>query len=233
MEVVTRGCVLYGILCLVPVTALTFKNCGTKEEPCYHFQNVFNESPDKRGKRVADVILRSFDKHGKKPPKPNGKDHWRSWKPRSPANGNALVPKAKELLAHLKKKAHGDWHVNWEPHRGFNTNDINVQGSKGGHGWHQDAQAYGSLLFLFVAGNDSDNVIRVRGKKSKDERFIHLRSGDCLVFEGQTWHAVNRIRPNTTPFKGKSSWLHNRRMSVLVRQKPPKSKPKRPHYLKK
>jgi len=208
-----------------------FTKYGTKEEPCYHFQNVFGEPPDKRGKTVENCIVRSF---GTKPlPTPTGAGHWRSWQHSCPASGKALRPKARELLKHLKAHCRGDQHVGREPDRSFNCHDINVTGEKGGHAWHQDAQSYGRLLFLFVVGNSSENAIRLGGRHSKKEEVIIMRSGDCLVFEGQTWHAVRKIYPETSPFKDKSEWLHNRRMSVLIRQKAPSTYVKRPRYLEK
>lgn len=208
-----------------------FLRYGTEEEPCFLFKNVFDEPPDRRGKTVENIIVRSF---GNTPlPTPTGAKHWRSWRNDCPASGKALRPKAAELLNHLRVHSRGDWHVNTEPDRDFKCRDINVTGEKGGHGWHQDSQDYGSLLFLFVVGNSSKNVIRLGGKDSNDERNIVVCSGDCLVFEGQTWHTVKKIYPKTSPFKGKNEWLHNRRMSVLVRQKAPKTKMTRPHYLEK
>lgn len=211
----------------------TCTSYGTKVEPCYHFENVFNESEDQRGKMVANAIAGSMQKSGKKLPTPAGKEHWRSWKHGCPASGKALIPKAKELLAYLRAHHKRDWHVSSDPNLGFDCYHINVTGEEGGHAWHQDGQEYGRLLVLFFVGNASENVICVGGKHSKDERTIIVRSGDSLVFEGQTWHTVRRIFPRSSPFKDKQAWLHNRRMSVLVRQHVSKTKPKRPQYLKK
>jgi len=218
-------------LCSTEAMAPRFSKFGTKEEPCYHFANVFDEPPERRGKTVEEYVVKSF---GKNPlPTPTGADHWMSWfQEACPANGKALRPKALELLEHLRAHCRDDWHVDTEPDRDFNCSHINVTGAQG-HGWHQDGQDYGSLLFLFVVGNSSENVICLGGKDSKDEQTIIMQSGDCLVFEGQTWHAVRKIYPETSPFKDESEWLHDRRMSVLVRQKPPRTRVRRPHYLKK
>jgi hypothetical protein len=87
-------------------------------------------------------------------------------------------------------------------------------------------------VFIWAAGNDSESVFRFGGKMGKTEKTIIVHSGDCVVFEGQTWHTVRRCKPNTSPLRN-SSWLHNRRLSVLVRQNGPKTKPKRPSFLKK
>jgi len=204
---------------------------GTKEEPCYHFENVYEEPPHRRGKTVAEAIAWSF---GKMPlPTPSGADKLRSWSHSWPANGKALRPKARELLRYLRDHCRDDWHVDREPDRDFHCGNFSIHGENGSHFWHQDHGVYGRLLFLFVAGNSSENVIRLRGKHSKDEKVIIMQSGDCLVFEGQTWHAVRKIYPKTSPFTDKSEWLHNRRLSVLVRQNAPKVQMRRPHYLKK
>merc|ERR1712226_79066 len=144
------------------------------------------------------------------------------------------VPMAKKMLEHLKKKYPKIPHFHKESGRKFNTRNINVAGPKGhGQGWHQDSEGYGRLVFVFVAGNTSENSFRLGGKKSKDEKTRECRSGDCMVFEGQTWHSVKKIKPGTSPFKNKKGWLGSRRMSVLLRQVKPKKVPGKPGFLKK
>merc|ERR1711924_581900 len=97
-----------------------------------------------------------------------------------------------------------------------------------------DAQAYGNLVFVWVAGNTCESCIRLGGWKSKDENTIILYSGDCMVFEGQTWHTVRACFPLTSPFHD-GAWLPNRRLSVLVRQRNARARhvPKKPWFLKK
>jgi hypothetical protein len=210
-----------------------FPNLGTKMEPCYVFRNVFKEAKGERGKKMKEIMKASFKKNGKPMPKPTGKKHWKSWENGQPANGKGLIPKTKQLLAYLKKHRSGDRHVGTPPGQGFWCKSINITGADGDHGWHQDSQDYGRLLFLFVAGNTGKNILRFGGKKSKKERSFTLNSGDCLVFEGQTWHTLKKIYKMTSPWKDKHAWLYNRRMSVLVRQCAPKKAPSRPHFLKK
>lgn len=212
---------------------LTFTSHGTKEEPCYHLKDVFHESPGQRGKTVEKAIARSFT--GKQLPAPTGSEHWRSWEEKQPMDGRALIPKAKEIIAYLRarRECKDDWHINADPKLGFHTKNVNVTGESGGHGEHQDKEEYGRLLVLFFAGNSSWNTIRVGGKRSKDVRYILCRSGDCLVFEGQTFHAVKSILPMSSPFKNAKDWLHNRRISVLLRQYQSPTRPARPDWLKK
>merc|ERR1711972_1228959 len=45
---------------------------------------------------------------------------------------------------------------------------------------------------------------------------LKMGSGDCMVFEGKTWHQVKACIPNSSPLDG---WLQNRRLSIIVRQK--------------
>jgi len=203
-------------------------------EPVYIFRNVHNELPGERGQRVKNIIKASFLKHKCKLPEPTGNTRWCSWSPRrSPANGNELIGKTKELFQYLRNNFGGDWHVNWEPKRGFYCGNMNVTADGGGQGWHQDVEGYGCLVAIYAAGNDSESVFRFGGKTSNHTKTVIVHSGDCIVFEGQTWHTVRACKPYTSPFKNKNSWLRNRRLSVLVRQTNPKNKPSKPHFLKK
>lgn len=203
---------------------------GTRDEPVYVFRDVFKD----KGKKIKNIMVECFKKKGAKLPKPSGKEHWRSWKSGVYLQPEKLRSKAKELLRYLRKHHlyKHDRHMCHEPHRGFNAKDINIS-QQSGQGWHQDAQDYGRLLFLFVAGNTSKNVIRLGGWNSTHMMEIMLKSGDCAVFEGQTWHKVDGILENTSPFKDKSDWLCNRRISILVRQKGANKPLKRLPWLKK
>lgn len=182
-----------------------------------------------------DIITASFKKNGKALPTPAGNDRWVSWRNGHPANGNGLVEATREMLEWLRRHRGHDLHVNTEPRRKLSGWDINVTANGGDHGWHQDAQNYGNLVFVWVAGNTCESRISLGGKKSKDEKIIILYSGDVMAFEGQTWHTVRACMPHTSPFKNSRDWLHNRRLSVLVRQQDAhaNNKPKRPPFLKK
>jgi len=182
-----------------------FESHGTTVEPCYVFRNVYNEKSGEQGQIVKNIIKASFVKRGKKLPEPTGNARWASWEHGCPANGNGLVPKTKELLQWLRYHRKGDWHVDSQPDRSFYCGNMNVTAAGGGQGWHQDREDYGSLVTIWAAGNDSESVIRFGGKKSKDEKKIIMHSGDCMVFEGQTWHTVLACKPHTGPFKNKSS----------------------------
>lgn len=215
---------------LTPPCPWGFESYGTKKEPCFVFRNVFKEAEGKHGTAVKDIMKASFKKKGKALPHPTGSQRWASWKNGGKIHGKGLVPKAKQLLEYLRKLNKGHWHVNTPPACGFQCKDVNITGPKGGHPPHQDAQKYGRLLLLFTTGNTSVNTIRLGGKKGK-EKEIQFKSGDCLVFEGQTWHSVKKIHAGTSPFKHKKHWMLNRRMSVLVRQHLPKKPPQRPYFL--
>jgi len=212
-----------------------FECYGSQLEPCYVFRNVFGEREGEEGTKLVGIITASFKKNGKALPTPAGDDRWASWRNQHPANGNGLVEATREMLQWLRRHRRHDLHVNTEPGRGFNTWDINVTANGGGQPWHQDAQNYGNIVFVWAAGNTCESTVRLGGKKSKDEKTIILYSGDVMAFEGQTWHTVRACVPHTSPFKIPKDWLHNRRLSVLVRQRDAhtKNKTQRPRFLNK
>lgn len=208
---------------------------GTQQEPLFVFRNVHKEKPEERGQIVAQHLIRSFRENNVRLPQPTGNTRWASYTPpRTPVSGRALVQTAQQILKYLRANHGGDKHINSEPNRGFYCGNVNVTSRGGGQGWHQDAEAYGSLVIIFAAGNDSQSEFKFGGWNGKDTKKVTVHSGDAIVFEGQTCHTVKECTPGTSPFKNdKSHWLHDRRLSVLIRQDNPKRGPTRPGYLKK
>merc|ERR1719223_1517075 len=163
------------------------------------------------------MLLRCFDKKHIRRPEPRGHDVWKSWSEGDAVRLVELKPMADLLLAELRRTHSDAWHV-MTPDRDYCCKDVNIYSQGGSKGKHQDAQGYGSLVFVFCAGLACNSSVWLGGRHGHKES-VCMRSGDCMVFEGKTWHQVHDCIPGSSPFP-QGEWLGARRISILVRQKP-------------
>lgn len=187
---------------------------GTLEEPVFLAKDraLFKDT----GRKIAKLFLERARRAGVRKPKPSGHDVWSSWKHGDRVRVPTLVPMADRILKKLRAKYSKTRHVMTKS-RGYATKDVNVYSKGGNKGKHQDAQPYGSLVFVFCSGLACRSSVWLKDGARKD---LTMRSGDCMIFEGKTWHQVHSCIPRTSPFK-KGEWLADRRLSILVRQRPP------------
>lgn len=191
---------------------------GSHEEPVFLVRDQLLYAD--HGTTVQNLFLESLGQIPK--PEPQGSEVWRSWKKAPEGCGDrvrvrALEPMADFILSQFLRVMFSDvWHV-MTPDRGYDSKDVNVYSVGGDIGWHKDAQPYGSLVFVFCAGLACMSSVSL---KNGEKRHLEMRSGDCMVFEGKTWHTVHRCIQGQSPF-GRGEWLADRRLSILVRQKPP------------
>lgn len=201
-------------------TTLAIVPMGTSTEPVFLVpdRTLF----DDQGMTIQDLFLKSLRERGIPRPEPTGKQVWKSWAKFPEGCGDrvrvrALEPMADFILAQLLRVGFSDvWHV-MTPDRGYDSKDVNLYSKGGSKGRHQDAQPYGSLVFVFCAGLACKSSVWL---KSGERRDLEMQSGDCMIFEGKSWHQVHECIPGTSPF-GKDEWLADRRLSILVRQRPP------------
>ncbi|CAE7858202.1 unnamed protein product [Symbiodinium necroappetens] len=105
------------------------------------------------------------------------------------------------------------------PHRGWSDTEVMVSGPKFKLNRHTDLQPAGSLLFIFSIGLASNSQAWPGGVLKE----ACLQSGDLMILDGRrTAHAVPRLVPRSSPFP-KCPWLANRRLVVLVRERPASS----------
>lgn len=187
---------------------------GTREEPVFLAadRGLFND----RGRTVAKMFLESLKRKQIARPDPIGDQTWRSWKHGDRVRVPALEPMADRILAEFLRVKHRDSKHVMTPDRGYECKDVNVYSRGGNIGKHQDAQPYGSLVFVFCAGLACQSSVWLKSGERKD---LEMRSGDCMIFEGKTWHQVHNCIPNTSPFEA-HEWLGDRRLSILIRQRP-------------
>jgi len=201
----------------------TLLNLGTDREPVFLIPDsqLFNDG----GRSIMEFFVAAMRAKKIDLPYVSGTKEWKSWRPHPEGCGdrirvNRLKTTADDILAtHLRRNFAHVWHVS-TPDRGYDAKDINVYYQGGSKGKHQDAQPYGSLVFVFCAGLTCTSSVWLEDGRRVD---LTMKSGDCMVFEGKTHHRVNQCTPNTSPFGG-DEWLGNRRLSILVRQKPPSSR---------
>lgn len=188
---------------------------GTRKEPVFlvRDRSLFND----RGRTIKTKFCESLRRKGICRPKPTGSTTWKSWDNGDRVRVRQLEPMADRILAELRAKHSDAWHV-MTPDRGYDSKDVNVYSKGGSKGKHQDAQPYGSLVFVFCAGLACRSSVWLKNGVRKK---LTMRSGDCMIFEGKIWHQVHECIPNTSPF-AKGEWLADRRLSILVRQRPPR-----------
>jgi len=195
---------------------------GNREEPVFLVpdRSLF----DDQGTTIMELFLTSMRQRGIAIPKVVGDAVWSSWKKPPGGCGDRVSVEGLTCTAtfiletFLRLMFPKVWHV-MTPDRGYDSKDINVYSKGGSKGRHQDAQPYGSLVFVFCAGLSCKSSVWLKSGKRVD---LEMKSGDCMLFEGKTWHEVHECIPGTSPFK-EGEWLADRRLSILVRQKPPKS----------
>merc|ERR1712113_93028 len=159
-------------------------------------------------------------------PRPKAKGRWSN---EAGLNMTRLIPMVREIRTELRKVGNEE-HITRNQPRGFYCQQVLVYGEQNSMGWHQDVNTrYGCLNFIFNVGLACKFGIRTGGEHGK-ESSMALRSGDIIVFEGQTWHTVQQCLPDTSPF-GKDGWLHNRRLSVPIRQNKCCPEPTLPKFL--
>lgn len=193
---------------------------GTDEEPVFLVpdRSLF----DDQGRTIMEEFLVSMRQRSLTIPMVVGREVWRSWKKPPEGCGDSvrvdrLTHTADFILeTFLRTMFSYVWHV-MTADRGYESKDINVYSKGGSKGRHQDVQPYGSLVFVFCAGLACKSSVWL---KNGERRELEMKSGDCMIFEGKTWHEVHECIPGTSPFK-KDEWLADRRLSILVRQKPP------------
>lgn len=193
---------------------------GTQQEPVFLVpdRGLFNDN----GRTIMNMFLAAVRKQGVRRPDPTGDVRWRSWKRHPEGCGDrvrvrALEPMADRILADCLRVHFADTRHVMTRDRGYQSKDCNVYAQGGSAGRHQDAQPYGSLVFVFCAGLSCHSTVWL---KDGTCRHLDVRSGDCMIFEGKTWHAVSDCIPDTSPFAA-GEWLAHRRLSILVRQRPP------------
>lgn len=189
---------------------------GTSKEPVFLVsdRSLYGD----HGATIQNMFLESLHQRQISRPEPTGNQVWKSWEHGDRVRVHALEAMADFILANFLRIMFSDvWHV-MTPDRGFDSKDVNVYSIGGSKGKHQDVQPYGSLVFVFCAGLACKSSVWL---KNGEQRTLEMQSGDCMVFEGKTWHQVHACIPGQSPF-GKGEWLADRRLSILVRQKPPK-----------
>lgn len=195
---------------------------GSKEEPVFLVADSALYAD--QGRTIQNLFLASLRQRRISRPEPTGRAVWRSWKKAPDGCGDrvrlhTLEPMANFILSRFLRQMYSDvWHV-MTPDRGYDSKDVNVYSAGGDKGWHQDAQPCGSLVFVFCAGLPCLSSVRL---KSGETKQLMMESGSCMVFEGKTWHTVHKCIAGQSPF-GRTEWLADRRLSILVRQKPPQS----------
>lgn len=195
-------------------TGMTIESIGTVTEICCIVRDPFHDA----GRTVEQAFLQCLRKQRISRPEPRGDYVWKSWAHGDRVRVTSLEPMADRILKQLRATHSDSWHV-MTPDRGWLSKDCNVYSNGGNKGKHQDAQPYGSLVFVFAAGLACNSSIWL-GDRDGVRKDVRLNSGDCMVFEGKTWHKVHNCIPNTSPFQ-KGEWLGDRRLSVLTRQRPP------------
>jgi len=204
---------------------LCIESYGTRDEPLFVARNVDGErgeifqqlaladlqaagmqrpEPHKRGERQA-VVVEMFRRRGTKHP-------WRTG-----LRMEDLNTIADRLLEELSEFCPGVQLLESRG-RGWNDTEVVVYNHGAVVGRHRDAQPKGSLLFIFCAGLASHSAAWPDGGS---EVQLRLESGDVMVLDGHTEHAVPESGiAGTSPFPA-GSWLGQRRMAILVRQRPP------------
>mmetsp|Transcript_18685 Transcript_18685/g.38095 ORF Transcript_18685/g.38095 Transcript_18685/m.38095 type:complete len:167 (-) Transcript_18685:236-736(-) len=160
--------------------------------------------PKRRGEKYG-VIVERFHKRRTKQP-------WRTG-----LRMEDLHATADSLLRELRE-LHPDVPLLKPRDRGWNDTELLVYNQGGAKvGPHEDAQPKGSLLFIFCAGLASRSVAWPGGREVQ----LLLESGDVMVIEGKTCHAVPESGiARTSPFPA-GTWLGRRRLAILIRQQPP------------
>merc|ERR1719491_1939872 len=199
----------------IQAKTLAIVSYGTRKEPVFlvRDRSSFND----RGRTIKTKFCESLRRKGISIPEPTGSTTWKSWGHGDRVTVRELEPMADRILAELRVKHSDAWHV-MTPGRGYDSKDANVYSKGGSKGKHQDSQPYGSLVFVFCAGLSCRSSVWFKNGVRKE---LTMQSGDCMIFEGKTWHQVHECIPNSSPF-AKGEWLADRRLSILVRQRPPR-----------
>jgi len=209
---------------------LVIDSKGTLNEPCF-LVHPFRD----QGVTVLQYFQKICKEHSVPEPTPTGDQRWMSWKDKRDhklKKFKRLDPMANRILCKLRETHPDTKHMRTED-RGYSSKDMNVYSKGGGTGPHQDAQEFGRQVFVFCGGNRCKSSVWLgRSPVPNSERLssreelqqqgyaevqIDMQSGDCMVFEGRTWHQVHECIPNTSPPVMKGSFLENRRLSILVR----------------
>merc|ERR1712100_625676 len=130
------------------------RNIGTKREPVFLVPDnlLFKD----QGRKIMEFFVSQMNEQGIALPYVSGNKEWKSWRPYPEGCGdrirvNRLKATADHILeTHLRRRFSDVWHV-MTPDRGYDAKDINVYYQGGSKGKHQDAQPYGSLVFVFCA----------------------------------------------------------------------------------
>lgn len=210
---------------------LIIESKGTPTEPCFVVRDPFHD----QGLKVMERFRYFCKKLGIPEPTPKGDDRWMSWQGSDNKfkTFKLLDDMADRILHEIRETQPATKHLKTKD-CGRCSGDINVYSKGGGTGPHQDAQQFGRLVFVFCAGNRCKSSVWFGGspvpnsergstrerlaKKGYKEIEIEMQSGDCMVFEGKTWHQVHQCIPHTSPSIMKGSFLENRRLSILVRK---------------
>lgn len=201
---------------------------GTRREICVLVRDPFNDL----GVTIATLFTEFCRKHRIQIPWKRGR--WMSWKHAGSSfiEFTSLDDMTNRISRVLRKMLPDTRHVS--NHRGLCSKDMNIYTVGGNTGPHQDAQSYGRFVFVFCTGLACHTSVWLGGKPvpekdrnaSKEwlnkqgfiEKQIKMRSGDCLIFEGKTWHQVRECIPGTSPPVLKGGLFEDRRLSILVRQ---------------
>merc|ERR1712048_1337464 len=205
---------------------------GTISEPCFVVRDPFHD----QGFTIMTYFQQFCEEHHIPKPTPTGDERWMSWKDAHASKFikfKMLDGKAHHILERLRATHPETKHVKTRD-RGYSSEDINVYSKGSGTGPHQDGQEFGRLVFVFCAGNRCKSSVWFGGRPvpNKDRQStrqqlekkgymkidIEMQSGDCMIFEGKTWHQVHQCIPNTSPSFMKGCWLENRRLAILVRK---------------
>lgn len=204
---------------------------GTLREICVLVRDPFNDL----GMTIAKYFTDFCREHRIQiPSRKHGR--WMSWKEHGGSSFGGftnLDDMTNRILRVLRSILPDTKHVN--NHRKLYSGDMNIYSDGGNAGPHQDYQSYGRLVFVFCTGLACHSSVWLGGEPVPDkdraasaewlnkqgfiEKHIEMRSGDCLIFEGKTWHQVRECIPGTSPPVLKGGLFEDRRLSILVRQK--------------
>jgi len=191
---------------------MRIEEAGTREHPVFLARDIFKDM----GLTIMMMLLQCFREKRKRRPEPVGRAAWRSWNEGDYLRVYALIPWADFILAELRRRYPHVKHIMTKD-RGYQCKDVNVYSEGGSIIKHQDSQKWDSLVFIFCAGLSCNSFVWLHGWNG-DKKRVRVNSGDCMIFEGQTPHAVTDCIPGTSPFN-EGEWLANRRISILIRQK--------------
>lgn len=198
----------------IPNLDMRLEDHGTLNDPVFCIRNV----DGRQGAYLKDEICRAMARSGLAMPSPDGRRKTRKRIARSDGlRAPSIESFTDRLLERLRALspacpllvAEGVPGERWE-----NTEVVVRTPRDKPIKRHRDRGSKGHLLFIYNLGLTSENTVWPDGK----EAALELESGDLVVFNGVTDHAVSGAIEGTSPFPD-DPWIGNRRAGVLVRQR--------------